>query len=425
MQVLEEKGLQRAPRQGGHPAVLLSHPTGNQNVRNALRSLADHEMLAEFCTTVAVPPQSKWTKLLPASLRNQLVRRGYGEAPWERIACVPFRESVRLAAPSLRMEEILCSGERPFSVIGMYRHFDARVARRLRQIRPTAVYAYEGGALETFREAKRLGMITIYEQPSSYWHWVRNLLSEEAAHSPEFAGLLPNLRDSDSHLRWKDEELSLADYVFVPSEHVRRTLSGAVPDEKIRVISYGAPEPKERKAARTDPGQPLQVLFVGGLTQHKGIGYLLDAVARVEHMVNLTLVGRRRPGNARLDAACRRWRWIESLPHDQVLELMTETDVLVLPSFGEGFGLVVTEALACGLPVIVTPNVGAADLIRDGRNGFIVPVRSAESIAECLHRLSCNREELCEMSRHAQTTASERGWETYREAWANAVRELC
>ena len=85
--------------------------------------------------------------------------------------------------------------------------------------------------------------------------------------------------------------------------------------------------------------------------------------------------------NPRVDEACRRWRWFETLPHSQVLDVMMESDVLVLPSLGEGFGLVVTEALACGLPVIVTPNVGASDLVRDGQEGFVVPVCSAD--ADC------------------------------------------
>lgn len=406
-------------------SILISHPTGNQNVRNALLSLVEGEMLAEFWTTVAVSPQSKWIHHLPVKLRAQLIRRAYGEAPWERIRCVPFRESVRLATRTSNLHKLLCSGERPFSIIGMYRHFDGCVARRLRSLRPNAVYAYEGGALQTFREAKRLGITTIYEQPSSYWYWVRDLLSEEAARNPELAGLLPNLRDSPQHLAWKDEELSLADFVFVPSQHVRRTLAGAVSEEKIRVIGYGAPQVRDTRRGRSDPKRPLKVLFVGGLTQHKGIGYLLDAVDKLGSEVELTLVGTRPQPHPRVDAACRQWRWFESVPHARVLELMTEADVLVLPSFGEGFGLVVTEALACGLPVIVTSNVGAADLIRDGREGFVIPAGSAEAIVQRLGILSRDRDQLAQMAGEARSAAAQRNWASYRAEWANAVRDIC
>lgn len=382
-------------------------------------------MLAEFWTTVAWNAASGCNRLLPAPWRAQLARRTYAEAPAKLVKCISWRELVRLGVRSSFLGKLLCSGERSFSVIGIYRHFDGHVARHLKRIDVHAVYAYEGGALQTFREAKKRGITTIYEQPSSYWYWVRNLLSEEAARNPEFAGLLPNLRDSRRHLEWKDEELRLADYVFVPSEHVRRTLAGAVPDEKIRVISYGAPEVRERKRLPLDPSQPLKVLFVGALSQHKGIGYLLNAVQNLGDQVKLTLVGRRFGTNARVDEACNRWQWFETVPHQQILDVMMQSDVLVLPSLGEGFGLVVTEALAAGLPVVITPNVGAADLICHGREGFIVPTSSAEAIATHLSALYHNRELLIEMSHQAQATAAERSWNVYRDNWAEAVRAVC
>lgn len=410
------------------PRILISHPTGNQNVRNALASLVERDMLAEFWTTLAWDAQSGWNRLLPAGMRTLLERRAYREAPAERVKCVPSREMVRLSAGTTLLSgplsRFLTSGERPFSIIGVYRHFDGKVARCLRSLHPDAVYAYEGGALKTFREAKRLGIKTIYEQTSSYWYWVRSLLAKEAERSPALAELLPNLEDSAGHLEWKDEELSLADSVFVASEHVRRTLAGAVREEKIRVVHYGAPSIRSREQVVTDPARALRVLFVGVLVQHKGIGYLLDAIDRLGSQVELTLVGRRFHANARVDEACRRWRWFETLSHSRVLDVMMESDVLVLPSLGEGFGLVVTEALACGLPVIVTPNVGASDLVRDGQEGFVVPVCSADAIVERLQTLIRDRQLLAAMSRRAQATAAENSWKSYRDNFADTLEAV-
>lgn len=406
------------------PAVLLSHPTGNQNVRNALRGLVEHGMLAEFWTTVVWNPGSRWDWLLPGGLRAQLARRSFPEAPAEKVKGVPWRELVRVGARSTVLERLLCSEERPFSMIGMYRHFDAAVARRIATLQPDVVYAYEGGALGTFREAKKHGAITIHEQPSSYWHWARRLMAEEAGRNPQFAGLLAGLDDSEGHLEWKEEELRLADYVFVPSDHVKRTLAGVVPEEKIRVIAYGAPAIKARTRLNLDPQAPLKVLFVGNLGQHKGIGYLLEAVDALAGQVELTLVGLRRGPNPRVDEACRRWKWFETLPHAQVLELMLASDVLVLPSLTEGCALVVLEALSCGLPVIVTPNTGSQAFVRDGQEGFVVPACQWEEIADRLNMLSLNRELLVEMSHRAQATAAERPWDGYRAAWANAVMSV-
>jgi alpha-maltose-1-phosphate synthase len=406
------------------PRVLISHPTGNQNVRNALASLAERGMLAEFWTTIAWDAQSHWSRLLPAGWRTLLERRTYAQAPRELIKCVPAREMVRLGAKPAFLNGLLTSAERPFSIIGIYRHFDSKVARRVRSLRPDAVYAYEGGARETFREARRLGIKTIYELPSSYWYWEHRLLSEEAERNPTFAGLLPKLQDSPGHMRWKDEELSLADFVFVASRHVRHTLSGVVPDEKIRMVSYGAPPIHSRKPMPRDANQPLKVLFVGALIQRKGISYLLDAVDRLGAEVELTIVGRRFRPNQQVDEALSRVRWFETMTHGQVLDLMTESDVLVLPSLCEAFGLVVTEAMACGLPVILTPNVGAADLVSDGREGFVVPICSSDAIAERLHTLHRDRELLAAMSRNAQATAADRSWESYRSNFAETVEAI-
>jgi len=383
-------------------------------------------MLAEFWTTIAWDSDSQWNRLLPPGLHAQMARRAFPEVSKERVKCVPWREMVRLSAGFLILKGFLCSGERPFSIIGMYRHFDGKVARRLEIIHPDAAYAYEGGALQTFRRAKELGIRTLYEQPSSYWYWARRLLSEEAERNPEFAGLLPNLMDSTKHLEWKDEELRLADFVFVPSEHVLHTLSGVVPDKRIRVISYGAPPIRSRKPSPREPNRPLRVLFVGTLAQHKGISYLLDAIDLLGSQVELTLVGRRFRANSRVDEACSRLRWFESLPHSGVLDLMQEADVLVLPSLTEGCALVVLEALACGLPVIVTPNTGSLEFVRDGREGFVVPICRSDAIADRLDALNRDRELLAAMSRNAHATAAEKSWESYRSNWVNAVRAaLC
>jgi starch synthase len=413
-----------ADRHSGGPTVLMSRTTVNQNTRNALRSLVEHGMLAEFWTTFAWDPDSFWNSLLPERLRAQLMRRSHPEAPAELVRSVPWREVIRLGARGTPFENLLCSGERPYSVVGMSVNFDGRVARRLRELRPDIVYASEGAALQTFREARKHGITTIVEQSSSHWRWTRGLLAEEADRKPEFANLLPNLLDSDRHLERKEEELHLADHVFAPSEHVVNTLKGVVTDDKIHMIPYGAPKVRPRQHINNDPGAPLKVLFVGNLGQHKGIGYLLEAMDLLGGQAELTMIGRRLRANASVDEACRRWRWIETLPHAQVLDMMQQADVLVHPSLSEGCALVVLEALACGLPVIITPNTGSLAFVRDGQEGFVVPIRRPDAIAGRLKLLHRNREMLVEMSRRAQTSAAENSWENYRTTWASTIRNL-
>jgi glycosyltransferase involved in cell wall biosynthesis len=86
--------------------------------------------------------------------------------------------------------------------------------------------------------------------------------------------------------------------------------------------------------------------------------------------------------------------------------------------------MVVTEALACGLPVIVTPNVGASDLIHDGQDGYVVPICSSDAITYRLLTLHRDRELFATMSRHAQATAAEYSWASYRANFANTLEAV-
>ena len=141
------------------PSVLLSHPTGNQNVRNALRSLTENRMLAEFWTTIAWNPGPPWNQALPSGLRMQLARRAFEEAPRERVKCVPWREMVRLGVRCYVAKGPLTSRGR--EAVLHHRHLSAPRPQggtaRKRPLYPNAVYAYEGGALADLPRGQTLG----------------------------------------------------------------------------------------------------------------------------------------------------------------------------------------------------------------------------------------------------------------------------
>jgi glycosyltransferase involved in cell wall biosynthesis len=160
----------------------------------------------------------------------------------------------------------------------------------------------------------------------------------------------------------------------------------------------------------------LRALFVGHLSQRKGLADLHEAMKHVHGLATLTLIGPRITTDCpALDQVIRTHRWLPPVPHFRLLELMAEHDVLVFPSIVEGFGLVITEALSRGLPVITTPNTGGPDLMIDGREGFIVPIRSPDAIADRLTRLAEDRDLLAGMSEAALATARRNPWARYEE----------
>ena len=116
---------------------------------------------------------------------------------------------------------------------------------------------------------------------------------------------------------------------------------------------------------------------MGGLSQRKGLSYLLQAVKSLGSKIELTIVGRRVTECRALDAEFCVHRWIPSLSHGAVLEEMSRHDVFVFPSLFEGYALVILEAMSQGLPVITTPNTGAEHFVSNGEDGFIVPIRDA------------------------------------------------
>lgn len=403
--------------------ILLTHPTGNQNVRQAALALASAGLLREFWTCIQWDETGVFDRLLPESIRRELRRRSFPPELRPFIRISPWREWGRLLAARLGWAALLRSETGMFSVDAVYRALDRRVASRLSSLANLrAVYAYDDGALETFRAAKAAGLSTIYEHPIVHWRKVRQIQEEEAELHPEWKATLGALRDSAEKFARKDEEIALADRIVVASTFSKDSLALAPGlSAKIHIVPYGAPSPSVHPDNRPTNDR-LRVIFVGGLGQAKGLGYLLEAAQRHERHIELTLVGKRLSALIPEQRVLDRHRWIPSLAHDDLLAEMSRQDVLVLPSLHEGFGLVILEAMSQGLTVITTAHTGGPDVIQDGREGFIVPIRSVDAIVEKLELLAGDRAMLTGMKEAAQKKAALLTWEGYRSRLVEVVR---
>ena len=402
--------------------ILFSHPTGNANVREAARALNDAGLLSEFWTSICWNQKSSLTRILPRSVTRELERRSFSDIARSQIRCHPLIEVARLTARQFNLSSLTGHETARFSIDAVYRSLDLKVAQRV-QDAPNirGVYAYEDGALASFRAARRLGIKTIYDLPIGYWRSYRELMAEEESLQPEWASTMQGRGDSDEKLQRKDEELSLATDIVVASSFVRDTLQKAGPlRATVSVLPYGAPARRTSGIVSTRSGK-LKVLFVGALSQRKGVSYLMKAVTHLSSAIELTLVGRRVSECRPLDAALRTHRWIPSISHSALLEEMSHHDVMVFSSLFEGFGLVILEAMSQGVPVIATPNTAAPDFVSDGDDGFIVPIRDADAIAQKLEMLIDDRDLLAAMSQAAIRKAAAHSWEQYRHGIATAV----
>jgi glycosyltransferase involved in cell wall biosynthesis len=278
----------------------------------------------------------------------------------------------------------------------------------------TGVYAYEDGACESFRRGQELGLIRFYDLPIAYWEEGQRLLREEAKLWPEWAPTMPGLRDTGEKNARKTLEASLADAIVCPSRFVYDSLPAAF-REKAVVAEFGSPDNHGPREIRRS-GEVLRVLFAGSMTQRKGLADLFAAMKSLRrYKIELTVMGSLMAPMEFYRRQFADFVYEPPRPHQEVLRLMDRCDVLVLPSIVEGRALVQQEAMSRGLAVIATANAGAQDLLKDGRAGFLVPIRSPGLIAEKLVWMRENPAAFHEMKRAAFEKASALTWRGYTD----------
>jgi len=411
--------------------ILLSHPLGNQNVRAALRGFKDAGLLDAFSTGIASFPGSFLYKL-SSTIKplHEINKRSFDADLRPLTHTRPAMELARLGAIKAGLSSLIAHEKGMLSIDKVCHDIDVNTAGLIKKHKVKnlkAVYAYEDIALQTFRQAKTEGLTTLYDLPIGYWRAARRLMQSEIDNRPEWASTMVGFRDSAAKLQRKDDEIALADHIFVASSFTAKTLQdfpGNLPD--ITVIPYGFPPVFIDKKYNLDPAKPLKVLFVGGLSQRKGIANLFEAAQHFGAAIELTLVGRKAAGVEckPLDEGLHKCNYIPGLPHNKILELMRTQDVFVFPSLFEGFGLVITEAMSQGLPVITTERTIGPDIIRDGENGWLINAGSTESLIQSLQNIIDDREQLKKCGIAAVKTAMMRPWAKYSEDTATAVLNI-
>lgn len=407
------------------PRILFSHPIGNNFANRAVLALAEAKLLDEFHIAIAAFEGNLWHYLSKLPGLSEFERRRFPEILKAYAKLHPTSELMRLLLNRAGLKSFTKHETGFFSVDAVFRRMDQLFAQEIEKQKPDICYTYEDNSYYAFQSARKVNARCFYDLPIGYWRAARRIQTEEMNLLPDWAGTMPALIDSAEKCARKDKELSLADEIVVASSFTAKTLEEApFPLPKPIVIPYGSPPVNADSVIRREASarEPLRVIFVGSIGQRKGVAYLAEAVRQLGNRVRLTLIGRPTGESATRDKVLTQNRWIETLPHAQVLEEMRSHDVLVFPSLFEGFGLVVTEALSQGLPVITTAHTCGPDILTDGKDGFIVPIRSSGAIAEKLELLDRDRDLLESMRTHALETAAANTWDRYKERLIEAVK---
>lgn len=404
--------------------VILSHPTGNVNVREVADALARAEILEKFYTCIAVFKNTFPYLLSKYGPLKEFRRRSFPSNLKPFTCTRPFLELGRMASQKLGYQNALKHEKGIFCVDKVYSDLDSLVSKKLKN--NSAVYAYEDGALESFKKARSKGIICLYDLPTGYWRAHTKFLEKERIERPEWAMTLTSFKDSDFKLKRKDKELSMADAIFVASNFTKKTLE-LYPGQlaPIHIVPYGFPEVYRNRKYVSIVNRKLKLLFVGGLSQLKGIANLFEAVNYLGDRIELTIVGRKVvQGCIPLEKELKKHNWIPSLPHDQILSLMRTQDVFVFPSLFEGYGLVIAEAMSQGTPVIATTRTCGNDFIKNGKNGWLIEPGDTQELVKKIEHILTHPEIIPQVGKAATATAEESPFSRYGNKMVEIINEI-
>ncbi|MFY9264996.1 MAG: glycosyltransferase family 4 protein [Solirubrobacterales bacterium] len=288
-----------------------------------------------------------------------------------------------------------------------------------------SLFCSNGCSERSLERASELGIATLLNYPIAHHAWARDILDEEAELVPSFAATLQYPSRDEPTIQKLDREIELADRVLgLSSFHVDTFVASGVPRDKLVIAPLGVDLELFRPQDAAVRDGVFRVVFVGQITQRKGISYLIDAfeLANIPNS-ELVFIGRV-VGSDGVWAKTPRLRHIPHLPRHALPAVYADASVFVMPSLVEGFCLTAVEALACGVPSIVTPNTFGDEVVRDGVEGWNVPIRNAEAIADKLCRLAEDSDLRTSMASAARLRAEAFSWDAFGEKVSAHLLEI-
>jgi glycosyltransferase involved in cell wall biosynthesis len=319
------------------------------------KQLQDHNLLAKLITSYPKYEAVKYG-INPENIDSLLIHEIHNRA-WRKIS--RFTES--LFNPQYMIFEL----------------FDRHASKHINHCDIFA--GLSGCSLYSLRRARGLGAKTVLERGSSHMLYQRQILTEEY-------GRL-GLSTEVVHPRVVERELTEyreADFIAIPSQFVKDTfLQQGIPEDRLIHVPFGVDLTHFSPGPKSD--NTFRIIHCGNISIRKGVHYLLQAFAELNLPgAELWLIGSM---TDEIKPFWRQWaspavRHQGPFPERELHNYYSQGSVFCLASIEEGLAMVQVQAMACGLPVICTTNTGGADIVRDGRDGFVLPIRDVDAIKE-------------------------------------------
>lgn len=281
---------------------------------------------------------------------------------------------------------------------------------------------YSGAGLRTATRLRGSGVARVVEAVNSHVLVQERILREEYGRIG-----LPFRRFHPREVARRVREYETADAILCPSDFVRQSFEDeGIPAARIFTVPYGMSLPTQPPLIKPSH-DTFRVLYVGQISVRKGLRYLFAAFAQLQHpKKELWIVGPTTRQTGLHDIAVPAGvRFLGVLKGEALAQAYQSSSVFVLPTVEDGLGLVLGEAMSFGLPLIATAHSGGANLFQDKAEGFIVPIRAPEAIAERLQQLADDPSLRHRMSAAATARAQcLGGWETAGKMLVDALTAI-
>jgi glycosyltransferase involved in cell wall biosynthesis len=262
-------------------------------------------------------------------------------------------------------------------------------------------FAGNGFNYKTVKELQKNNVLCIADEGSAHIVTQRKLLEDEY----KKFGLEYKMKQTRDLLEETLREYKSSDYIVVPSSFAKRTfIEQGISENKIFVNPYGVDLSQFKQIKKED--EIFRVIYCGRLSIQKGSHYLLQAIdeLELENFEFWHIGGVEDEMKQFIDKyKTNKIIFKGAMPQSELYKFYSQGNVFVLPSIQDGFGMVVFQAMACGLPVILSENTAAYDAVtKDGEEGFVIPIRSVDAIKEKIKYLYENQDICLKMGQKAK-----------------------
>lgn len=290
---------------------------------------------------------------------------------------------------------------------------------------PSVFIGYEKSCNNSFKAVKKYNGKTILDLAQVHINFIAQLRNQYQF----FKQITGDENLYNSVEQVKLQEYELADCVTTLSNFAKDTMlqNGYTPS-KVSVVNLGVNTQvfKAKQTYNSTNATPFKLLFVGAVTKRKGIHLLCEVMQELVHEnITLDIIGPLSDG-INLDELINDNNKIQHKPylhHSELAVKMQDADVFVFPSYLDSWAMVVVEAMACGLPVIITQNTGAKDALTPDA-GLIIPVDDKAALKEKILQLYYNRNLLETMGKAARIEAEKYTWQQYYQSVSSVIKKL-